>query len=86
MVSVALPIWLMIVMGLGLLVLTGGAIYGLMGFMRQVVGGEVDFEGAIPDLEVEPADTPWRNPRLRGVDDRLAGELMRRAEDELRPR
>lgn len=84
MVSVALPIWLMIVMGLGLLVLTGGAIYGLMAFMRQVVGGEVDFEGAIP--EIEPADTPWHDPRLRGVDDRLAGELMRRAEDELGPR
>lgn len=82
MVEVALPIWLMIVLGLGLVVLFIGAAYGLMVFLRQMVGAQVDFEGAIPlnEFTLPEAENPRLNPRLRGVDPRLAAELMRQAE------
>lgn len=84
MVQVAIPIWLMIVLGLGLAALLVGAVYGLVVFMRQLVGGEVDFAGTIPVRE--PSVPPQPNPRLREVDEAVARELMRLAEEDRGPR
>lgn len=86
MVEFALPLWLLIVMGIGLVVLLVGAIYGLSVFVSQLVGGQVDFEGAIPLNEFTTVETenPHLNPRLRNVDPRLADELMHQAEEDLR--
>lgn len=87
MVTVALPLWLMVVIGIALLLLLVGGLYGFTVFMRQLVDGQqVDFRGAIPvnEFTTVEEDHPELNPRLRGVDPHVAGDLMRQAEDDCR--
>lgn len=83
MVTVALPLWLMVVIGLALVVLLVGASYGLVIFIRQLMDGQVDFEGAMPlnEFTTVARDRPELNPRLRGVDPHQASELIRQAKE-----
>ncbi|HEY9857712.1 MAG TPA: hypothetical protein V6D05_18340 [Stenomitos sp.] len=83
MVTVALPLWLMVVIVLALIVLLVGALYGLTVFMGQLVGGQVDFKGSMPinEFTTVEQDHPELNPRLQGVDPRLADDLLHQAEN-----
>ncbi len=86
MVQFALPLWLVVVLSLGLVVLFVAASFGLSVFLSQLVRGQMEFEGALPvnDLQDVPPDSPRYNPRLREVDPTLAAELLQQAEDDRR--